>query len=170
MPMHRLLREFIRSQCELAQVTSRSQLVSDDPGAEALLEQIKADPECADIQELQGQNGLYYYSSEKMSRFVAWVTVLVLENDLPYTIAELTRYNCVTYPAPTLVEYFSMSPFRYSQQEIDEALKVVFSDSRYQDIHQFLSAQGRPYLYSSDKMSEKYAYALSENLDRSTTE
>ena len=75
----------------------------------ALLEQIAHDPECADITALEGQKDTYYYSSQVMSNFFAWVTMLVMEDDLPRTIAEMTRHNCTTYPAPTLLEYFTLS-------------------------------------------------------------
>ena len=40
------------------------------------------------------------------------------------------------------------------------------ADPRYQDIRLFESPGGRMYLYSSDKMSEKYARALSVDMDR----
>lgn len=166
MPMHRLLSEFIRSQSETAQIVPRASLIEEDPETEALLEQIAGDPACGDIVALQGRKDTYYYSEQKMSRFVAWLTALVLEDDLPYTIAEVTRHNCVTYPAPTLLEYFSLSPFRYSQERIDEAMEVIRTDPAYGDIRLFVSEAGRPYLYSQEKMSERYALALSSNLDR----
>ena len=78
----------------------------------------------------------------------------------------MTRHNCVTYPAPTLLEYFTLSPFRYAQERIEEALLQMRQDPRYQDICRFESPAGRMYLYSSDKMSEKYARALSVDMDR----
>ena len=166
MPEYRLLREYIRSQCELHQITPRAQLLFEDPGTAALLEQIFSDPACADIVALEGQKDTYYYSSQIMSGFFAWVTMLVMEDDLPRTIAEMTRHNCVTYPAPTLLEYFTLSPFRYGQERIDQALSQMRADPRYQDIRLFESPGGRMYLYSSDKMSEKYARALSVDMDR----
>ena len=166
MPEYRLLREYIRSQCELHQITPRSQLLGEDPGTGALLEQIAHDPECADITALEGQKDTYYCSSQVMSSFFAWVTMLVMEDDLPRTIAEMTRHNCTTYPAPTLLEYFTLSPFRYGQERIDQALSQMRADPRYQDIRLFESPGGRMYLYSSDKMSEKYARALSVDMDR----
>jgi len=166
MPMHRLLREFIRSQSELALITPRKPLVAEDPETEALLNQIKDDPECADIVTVEGQQDVYYYSSEKMSRFVAWITALVSEDDLAYLIAEFTRYNCVTYPAPTLIDYFTLSPFHYSKERIEETLRQMAADERYQDIRRFHSANGREYLHSLDKMSERYAFVLSNDMDR----
>lgn len=166
MPMHRLLREFIRSQSETAIITPRKPLIAEDPSAEALLEQIEADPECADITAVEGQQDVYYYSSEKMSRFVAWISALVIEDDLAYLIAEVTRHNCVTYPAPTLIDYFTLSPFRYPRQRIDDTLALMAEDERYQDIRRFFSANGREYLHSTDKMSAKYAYVLAGDMDR----
>ena len=62
MPEYRLLREYIRSQCELHQITPRSQLLGEDPGTGALLERIAHDPECADITAMEGQKDTYYYS------------------------------------------------------------------------------------------------------------
>lgn len=166
MPDHRLLREFIRSQCELHQITARRVLLAEDPSAAELLEQIRKDPECGDIQTVEGQQDTYYYSSQVMSAFFAWVTMLVMEEDLPRTIAEMTRRNCVTYPAPTLLEYFTLSPFRYPRDRIEEALSAMEQDARYQDICRFESPGGRTYLYSSEKMSETYARALSVDMDR----
>lgn len=166
MPMYRLLREYIRSQSEVALITARTPLLEEDPSAGALLEQIQTDPECSDIVTIEGQKDVYYYSNEKMSRFVAWITALVNEDDLPYLIAEFTRHNCVTYPAPTLIDYFTLSPFRYSRERIDQALAVIQEDSRYQDIRRFHSANGREYLYSADKMSERYAFVLAGDMDR----
>lgn len=166
MPMYRLLREYIRSQSEIGLIVPRLPLLAEDSTAAGLLEEIGADPSCADVEVINGEKDVYYYSREKMSRFVAWISALVIEDDLPRTIAEITRYNCVTYPAPTLKEYFTMSPFGYSQERIDEALLRIRADKRYQDIRMLVSDAGRPYLYSAEKMSEKYARALSSNLDR----
>lgn len=166
MPMYRLLREFIRSQCEAAIITPRRPLIAEDPQTEALLQQIKDDPECADIVTVEGQQDVYYYSSEKMSRFVAWITALVIEDDLAYLIAEFTRHNCVTYPAPTLIDYFTLTPFRYDRARIDETLAAMEKDARYQDIKRVNSAKGREYIYSSDKMTERYAFVLANDMDR----
>lgn len=166
MPQYRLLREYIRAQSGAACITPRSALLAEDPQAEQLLAQIAQDADCADIVALEGQQDTYYYSSQAMSRFVAWITMLVLEDDLPRLIAEVTRHNCVTYPAPTLVDYFTLSPFRYLRDRIDEALRAMQTDSRYQDIRPLLSANEREYLYSAEKMSEKYAYALANDMDR----
>lgn len=166
MPMHMLLREFIRSQCEAAIITPRKPLIEEDPDAEALLDQIQHDPACADIVTVEGQKDVYYYSSEKMSRFVAWITALVIEDDLAYLIAEFTRHNCVTYPAPTLIDYFTLTPFRYDRARIDATLDAMEKDERYQDIRRFRSAKGREYIYSSAKMTERYAFVLSNDMDR----
>lgn len=166
MPMHRLLREFIRSQSEAALITARKPLIAEDPNTEALLDQIASDPGCADIMTIEGRQDVYYYSSEKMSRFVAWITALVIEDDLAYLIAEVTRHNCVTYPAPTLIDYFTLSPFRYDRARIDETLDAMEKDERYQDIRRLRSEKGREYLYSSAKMTERYAFVLSNDMDR----
>lgn len=166
MPEYRLLREYIRSQCEMQQITPRAQLLCEDAGTAALLEQIFSDPACADITALEGQKDTYYYSAQVMSGFFAWVTMLVMEDDLPRTIAEMTRHNCTTYPAPTLLEYFTLSPFRYPRERIEQALLQMQADPRYQDIRQFESPGGRAYLYSTERMSETYARALSVDMDR----
>lgn len=166
MPMHMLLREFIRSQSEVAIITARKPLIQEDPNAEALLDQIAADPACADVATIEGQQDVYYYSSEKMSRFVAWITALVIEDDLAHLIAEVTRHNCVTYPAPTLIDYFTLSPFRYERARIDQTLEAMARDDRYQDIRRFHSAKGREYIYSTAKMTERYAFVLSGDMDR----
>ena len=143
MPEYRLLREYIRSQCEMQQITPRAQLLCEDASTAALLEQILSDPACADITALEGQKDTYYYSAQVMSGFFAWVTMLVMEDDLPRTIAEMTRHNCTTYPAPTLLEYFTLSPFRYPRERIEQALLQVQADPRYQDIRHFESPAGR---------------------------
>lgn len=166
MPRYRLLREYIRAQCEVALITARTPLINEDPTAEALLEQIAADPECADITTVEGQQDVYYYSSEKMSRFVAWITAMVIEDDLAYLIAEFTRHNCVTYPAPTLIDYFTLSPFRYDRVRIDATLAAMEKDERYQDIKRISSAKGREYIYSTAKMTERYALVLANDMDR----
>ena len=67
MPEYRLLREYIRSQCEMQQITPRAQLLCEDAGTAALLEQIFSDPACADITALEGQKDTYYYSAQVMS-------------------------------------------------------------------------------------------------------
>lgn len=166
MPRYRLLREYIRAQCEVALITARTPLINEDSTAEALLEQIAADPECADITTVEGQQDVYYYSSEKMSRFVAWITAMVIEDDLAYLIAEFTRHNCVTYPAPTLIDYFTLTPFRYDRARIDATLAAMEKDERYQDIKRISSAKGREYIYSAAKMTERYALVLANDMDR----
>lgn len=165
-PQHVLLREFIRMQSSAALIVPRSQLIEEDPQTQALFEKIETDPDCADIKSVAGQKDTYYYASSIMSRFVAWVSALVLEDDLSYLIAAVTRHNCVTYPAPTLIDYFTLSPFRYPRTRIEEALASMASDPRYQDIRRFHSANGREYLHSTEKMSERYAYVLAGDMDR----
>ena len=166
MPPHQLLCAYIRDQSGVACVTPISALLSEDPQADQLLSQLREDSDCADVAWIEGEQDVYAYSQLRMSRFVAWITVLILEDNLPRLIAEVTRHNCVTYPAPTLIDYFTLSPFRFPRERIDEALAAMQHDVRYADIQRLLSANGREYLYADGKMSKTYAYALANDMDR----
>ena len=125
------------------------------------------DPECADIAALEGQKDTYYYSSQVMSGFFAWVTMLVMEDDLPRTIAEMTRHNCVDVSgADAAGVLHALAVPLWAGAHRRGAPRRCGQDPRYQDIRLFESPGGRMYLYSSDKMSEKYARALSVDMDR----
>jgi len=95
------------------------------------------------------------------------IAMLVYEKDIPHTIAHMVRFNCKTYPAPSPVEYFTRHPFSYTKPQLDHAIHMIQQNEAYKDIKVLTTWNGRPYLYSEDVMTKKYAQVLADDAETS---
>ncbi len=161
-----LLAEFIRERCKSTLITPKALIAKDEEDIETLLAELKADEACKDIQSVQGQKDVYFYSEELMAHNYAKIAVLTLEKDDARTVAEMVRFNCKAFPTPTPVYYFARQPFFLDKDRMRAVIAQMKTDPAYQDIRECEAAINRePYLYSIDLMSEKYAKALANGAE-----
>ena len=123
---------------------------------------MKEDPSCSDIVSRQGEKDEYFYSHDSMSENYAMIAVLVDESNLPETIAQMVRFNCRTYPAPTPYTYFERKPYNYTLPQIERAVHLIEEREEYKGIHAFYNRERVPYLYSDREMSDRYIRALAD--------
>ena len=108
----------------------------------------------------------YFYSDDLMAHNYARIAMLVLEKDLPLTIAEMVRFNCKTYPSPTPLSYFTRHPYYYTEPQLKHALTLLARNPDYADVKTLVTENNHViYLYSERHMSFKYARALAEGVE-----
>ena len=156
------LADYIRKRTKGSQLTTLSSILKEVPDAEKRLDEMEKDETCQDIVSKKGEKETYYYSQEFMSDNYAMIAVLVEDKDLPKTVAEMVRFNCKTYPAPTPIEYFERSPYSYTKAQIERAYSIIQGRPEYQDVHAFHNSVGATYFFSEKEMHEKYARSLAE--------
>lgn len=154
--------EYIRLRTRGIELTPRSALLEEIECFQEIQKEWETEESCADIVFIRGNKDDYYYSSQFMSDNYAMISSLVLEKDLPRTIAVMVRFNCKTYPIPTPCNYFERSPYLYSEAQIARALDVIQSEKEYQDIQTLKNNMGDLFLYSTEHMSRRYAKALAD--------
>lgn len=158
-----MLAEYIRSRSAAAQLTPKKPLAEEEPQLEEMLTEMHAEASCQDIVSVQGNKDEYFYSNENMANNYAMIAMLVLEKDLPRTIAHMVRFNCKTYPSPTPLYYFMRSPYNYTKTQLDQALRMIQKDPETADIQTVTAFNGILYMYSDKIMSQKYAKALADD-------
>ena len=161
-----LLADFIRERSASGLITPVALISKDEEEIDKLLEEMAADPTCADIFKVKGQKDTYYYCEETMAHNYAKIAMLTLEKDDARTVAEMVRFNCKAFPTPTPLYYFARQPFFLKKETMDAILAQMKTDPEYQDIRECTAAiNGEKYLYSIDLMSEKYAKALANGAE-----
>lgn len=158
-----MLAEYIRERSRAEQLTPKKPLAAEEEHLEELLEEIHSLESCQDIKSVQGKKDEYFYSDESMANNYAMIAMLVLEKDLPRTIAHMVRFNCKTYPSPTPLYYFMRSPYNYTKTQLEQALRMIQKDPDTADIQTVTTYNDVLYLYSDKIMSRKYAAALADN-------
>ncbi|MBQ7886482.1 MAG: hypothetical protein IJ313_06260 [Clostridia bacterium] len=163
-----ILANYIRERTMSVNLTPRKALEEEDPTISDTIEEMLSLESCQDIKTVQGQKDEYFYSFSYMAKNYAMIAMLVYEKDIPHTLAHMVRFNCKTYPAPSPVEYFTRHPFSYTKPQLDHAIRMLQQKEEYKDIKVLTTWNGRPYLYSEDVMTKKYAQVLAD--DAETTE
>lgn len=158
-----LLAEYIRNRSAAAQLTPKKPLAEEEPQLEEMLTEMHAEESCQDIVSVEGKKDEYFYSNENMANNYAMIAMLVLEKDLPRTIAHMVRFNCKTYPSPTPLYYFMRSPYSYTKTQLDQALRMIQKDPQTADIQTVTAFNGVLYMYSDKIMSQKYAKVLADD-------
>lgn len=158
----RKLAGYIRSRSAGAYLTKYSDLKAEVENLDALLEEIKADEKCSDITFREGKKDRYYYSTLNMSDNYAMIASYVEDKDLVETIAQMVRFNCKTYPAPTPITYFERHPYYATRPQIERAIDLLMNKEEYSDIQRFTNNKGDDFLFSTLHMSYKYANALAK--------
>lgn len=161
-----LLADYIRERTRAAQITSHASLLEDDEEIDALLAEMQADETCKDILSVQGAKDVYYYSEDSMAHNYAKVAMLVLEKDIPRTMAEMVRFNCKAFPTPTPLYYFKRQPYFYTMPQMRHAIDQMHRDPQYADIQELVTTNNdEPYLFSETLMSRRYAQALANSAE-----
>ncbi|MDO5407104.1 MAG: hypothetical protein Q4F28_07235 [Eubacteriales bacterium] len=154
--------EFIRLRSGAAQLTAYQTLKAEDEEIDQIIEELREDESCQDVKTIKGNRDVYFYSVNRMSDNYAMIAMYVEEKDLVETIAQMVRFNCKTYPAPTPLTYFENHPYFYTQAQIERAVSLLVEKETYRDVHPLTNSEGTKYLYSDLTMSEVYAKALIE--------
>lgn len=158
-----MLAEYIRNRSAAALLTPKKSLAEEEPQLEEMLTELHTLETCQDIVSVTGRKDEYFYSNENMANNYAMIAMLVLEKDLPHTIAHMVRFNCKTYPSPTPLYYFMRSPYNYTKTQLDQALRMIQRDPETADIQTVTTFNGILYMYSDKIMSRKYAAALADD-------
>lgn len=156
------LAEYIRIRTHGTQLTAYQALAAEIENLDELLVELSQDETCADIVSVKGKKDRYYYSGSSMSDNYAMIASLVEEKNLTVTIAEMVRFNCKTYPAPTPFTYFERSPYAATKAQISRAIDVLGQQPENADIQVFTNNVGQKFFYSTELMSLKYAKALAD--------
>ena len=157
-----VLAGFISQRTSHAELTGRKLLREEIENADEMLSAMEADETCKHIAKIEGEKDVYYYDGEQMTRNYAMIAMYIADKDVLRTIAEMVRWNCKTYPSPTPVEYFQRHPYYMKKVQLEQAIKTMEKDERYQDIKVFTSGKGVQYLYAESVMTYRYAKSLAE--------
>lgn len=127
----------------------------------ALRAMMQADNTCHFI-EVAGKKDRYYYDSRLITANYVRMLVLMADEQHWQTLAEMTRFECKTYPRPYSVLLLQESPFNLSAQEVEMALDVLSNQQQCGDIKRVSASNGALYLYSQAYMVEALAQSLCE--------
>lgn len=161
-----LLADFIRRYSANAELVSYAELKKDDPDIDAHLKEIEEHTELGDIMRIKGQKGTYFYSNNSMTDNYAMIAALVVEKDLAHTVAEMTRWNAKTYPAPTPMDYFTRHPYYMTIPQLERVRKELQMDEKYSDIGEVITGNNKVYFHADPPMSKRYATALAEDTEQ----
>lgn len=163
------LADYIRMRSAQSELSSRTMLIAECGDEGALLEQMLGSESCVDISSVQGGKDIYYYSDRNMQDNFAMIAMLVIEKDIPRTVAHMVRFHCKMYPAATPYDYFYRYPYHYTKPQLERALVVFSRDEQYADIEIAEAFNGKPYLYSKTYCSDQYGKALADFGEESAT-
>lgn len=167
----RQLAELIRAHSSQAQLVPKAQIptlmgwTGDEtaPQVNDVLSQMAADDSLADIRSQAGERDAYYYSTLHMTDNYAMIAALVLDKNLPRTVAEMVRFNQKTYRLPTSAFNFTRSPYFYTKVQLENVRNLLRLRGEYEDIGEIVTGNDKVYFYCKDGMSERYAKALAED-------
>lgn len=157
-----LLAEYIRARSAAGVLTARGEMLKENPELEEVFAQLADDEAYADIRTEQGKKDLYYYSTPIMAVNYAHMAMLAEEKDHCRTIADIVRFNCKVGPACTFVYFFMSAPYSLTKTQIDVALDMIKRRVEYADIQETQSFNGKRYLYTTNRLTAKYAKALAD--------
>lgn len=157
-----LLARYIRGRSAAGALTAKGPLLKENPELEEVLAQFAENEDYADIRTEQGKKDLYYYSTPLMAVNYAHMAMLAEEKDYCRTIADIVRFNCKVGPACTMAYFFTAAPYSMTRTQIDVALDMMKRREEYADIQETKSFNGKRYLYTTNRLSAKYAKSLAD--------
>ena len=157
-----MLARYIRARSAAGVLTPKKLLLEESPELEETLAQFAENEAYADIRIEEGRKDLYYYSTPTMAVNYAHMAMLAEEKDHCRTIADIVRWNCKIGPACTWAYFFMSSPYNMTKTQIDVTIDMLKRREEYADIQETTSFNGKRYLYSSDRLTAKYAKALAD--------
>ena len=154
-----LLARYIRGRSAAGALTAKKPLLEDNPELEEVLTQLAEDDEAyADIRVEEGKKDLYFYSTPTMAVNYAHMAMLAEEKDHCRTVADIVRFNCKV----TMAYFFMSAPYNMTKTQIDVTLDLMKRREEYADIQETTSFNGKRYLYTTNRLSAKYAKALAD--------
>lgn len=157
-----LLAQYIRARSAAGVLTAKSALLKDNPELEEVFAGFAENEAYADIRTEQGSKDLYYYSTPTMAVNYAHMAMLAEEKDHCRTIADIVRWNCKIGPACTDAYFFTNHPYNMTKTQINVTLDLMKRREEYADIQETKSFNGVRYLYTSNRLTAKYAKALAD--------
>ncbi len=166
------LAEYVRMRSKAAQMACRSVFAAElgwDETVEIdqVVADMLADPKNADIRCRKGTKNDYYYSSEHMSDNFAMIAALVLDKNIPKTIADMVRFNEKTYHLPTPASKFTLYPYNYTEVQVEQAVRTLLRQPENKDIGSVTTGNKKTYLFHNiEAMPERLAKALAEENEK----
>lgn len=157
-----MLAQYIRARSAAGLLTAKGAMIKESPEIEEVFAQFEENEAYADIRIQQGNKDLYYYSTPTMAVNYARMAMLAEEKDHCRTIAEIVRFNCKVGPACTDAYFFTNHPYNMTKTQIDVTLNMMKKRGEYADIQETINFKGHRYLYTSDRLTAKYAKALAD--------
>lgn len=157
-----VLAQYIRARSAAGLLTAKSALLKDNPELEEVFAAFAENEAYADIRTEEGKKDLYYYSTPTMAVNYAHMAMLAEEKDHCRTIADIVRFNCKVGPACTFAYFFMSAPYNMTKTQIDVTLDMIKRREEYADIQETRSFNGKRYLYTTNRLSAKYAKALAD--------
>lgn len=157
-----LLAEYIRARSAAGVLTPKGEMLKENPELEEVFAQFAENEAYADIRTEQGKKDLYYYSTPTMAVNYAHMAMLAEEKDHCRTIADIVRWNCKIGPACTDAYFFTNHPYNMTKTQINVTLDLMKRREEYADIQETKSFNGKRYLYTTNRLSAKYAKALAD--------
>lgn len=155
-----MLADYIRARSASGLLTAKTALLQENPELEALIPQLTETFD--DLRTEQGNKDLYFYATPSMAVNYAHMAMLAEEKDYCRTIADIVRWNCKIGPACTDVYFFTSAPYCMTRTQIDVTLNLMKTREAYADIQETKSFNGVRYLYTTQRLSAKYAKALAD--------
>lgn len=157
-----MLAQYIRARSAAGLLTGKAALLKDSPELEEVFAQFADNEAYADIRTEEGKKDLYYYSTPTMAVNYAHMAMLAEEKDYCRTIADIVRFNCRVGPACTFAYFFMAAPYNMTKTQIDVTIDMLKRREEYADIQETESFNGKRYLYTSSRLTAKYAKALAD--------
>ena len=168
---HRLA-EYVRMRSKGAQMACRSVMAEElgwgeDVDISQVIAEMMENPANQDIRERKGAKNDYYYSIDFMTDNFAMIAALVLDKNIPKTIAEMVRFNEKTYHQPTAAGKFTLYPYRYTKIQVEQGIATMQRQPENEDIGVVTTGNQKTYLFHKvDAMPERLAKALAEENEK----
>ena len=157
-----MLAQYIRARSAAGVLTGKAAMLKDNPELEEVFAQFADNEAYADIRTEEGKKDLYYYSTPTMAVNYAHMAMLAEEKDYCRTIADIVRFNCKVGPACTWAYFFMSAPYNMTKTQIEVTIDMLKRREEYADIQETESFNGKRYLYTSSRLTAKYAKALAD--------
>ena len=157
-----MLAQYIRARSAAGVLTGKAAMLKDNPELEEVFAQFADNEAYADIRTEEGKKDLYYYSTPTMAVNYAHMAMLAEEKDYCRTIADIVRFNCKVGPACTWAYFFMAAPYNMTKTQIEVTIDMLKRREEYADIQETESFNGKRYLYTSSRLTAKYAKALAD--------
>jgi hypothetical protein len=116
----------------------------------------------SDLQQIQGEDATYWYSSHLMTDTYARWAMLAQEDDAARALIECTREESKVYPRPLCAKSLANAPFNLSEETLEEAFARIQKSGEYTDIERLEASNGDIYYFSSKYLVRARAQALAQ--------